>query len=217
VPIPVEEIPGLQDQLDQIEADAETELQASLHTLGPYNLDKKINDLKPADSVDQSDKDRAQAHSEAGNRQAASAARQSMNGARGPLFAVGSSDGGILGFVRASKTGTPCGWCAMLISRGFVPTPHGKALYKSNQGSGEQSDGSIVTFGDLDLYHDNCQCYCIPIFSTAQLKSAQFALNREYAALWPQVTKGLGGKDALKVWRRHFRQAKSQKTQVAAA
>jgi hypothetical protein len=105
----------------------------------------------------------------------------------------------------------------MLISRGFIAkSVVGSSLFKSAQGTGQFGD-DIVTFGDLDLYHDNCQCYAVPIYSMAQLKGAQFALNREYAALWPRVTRGLGGKDALTVWRRHFRNAQSHKSQGAAA
>jgi hypothetical protein len=217
-PVPVEHVDGLEEALDQIEDAAEQQVRDNLQNLGPKNLNKKLKLVK-AEDADTTDKARQQAHKDAGNRQAAAAARNTMNGARGPLFEVGSSDGAALGFVRVSKTGTPCGFCAMLISRGFIAkSPVGSSLFKSNEGTGERADGTIVTYGDLDLYHDNCQCYAVPIFSMAQLKSVQFAINREYAALWPAVTQGLGGKAALRVWRRHFRnQAKSHKSQVAAA
>lgn len=108
----------------------------------------------------------------------------------------------------------------MLISRGFVASDEGKAIYRSDEGTGgrRNADGSIVTFGDLDKYHDNCKCYAVPIFSREQLTADIFEVNRRYGELWPSVTEGLGGKDAISKWRRYFREeAKSQKSQVAAA
>jgi hypothetical protein len=77
----------------------------------------------------------------------------------------------------------------MLISRGPV--------YKSSR-SAEYADG--------DKYHDNCHCYAEPIFSRDQYAgSSLYALNRQYAGLWPTVTKGLSGKAALSAWRRFIR------------
>lgn len=218
--IPVEPIDGLDKALSQLEVEAEAQVKDNLLNLGPKLLDKKIGEREPQ-TAQEADAGRNEAHKQAGNRQAASAARNAMNGARGPLFQIADRDKVALGFVRVSRTGTPCGFCAMLISRGPVLKTSGReaSLYRSNEGTGPKADGTIVTYGDLDLYHDNCQCYALPVFELGQFESADiFALNRKYAELWPQVTEGLGGDAALTAWRRFIRQeAKSQKTQVAAA
>lgn len=216
----LEEIEGLDAELEEAERLVEEEIERALQALGPANMDSKMASIEVTedDPPEELDTQREQAHTEAGNRQAATAAREVMNGARGTVYAIGDRDPKVIGFIRASRTGTPCGWCAMLISRGFVPKSPSSSMYRSAQGTGVQADGSIVTYGDLDLYHDNCQCYAIPVFDRASLAGDQFAINRKYAELWPIVTKGLGGKAALTAWRRFIRQeAKSQKSQEAAA
>lgn len=203
--IPVEEIEGLEEELDELEEQIAQQVEDALKALGPDNMNRKMDKIR-AQSSDQVDAERQVAHQQAGNRQAATAAREVMNGARGPLYSIGSRDNRLIGFVRVSRTGTPCGFCAMLISRGVV--------YRGSSGTSVNT-----TYGDLDLYHDNCQCYAVPIFDMQQFESEQlFALNRYYADLWPIVTKGLGGKAAISAWRRFIRQeAKSQNAQVAAA
>lgn len=220
--IPVEEVPGLEEDLDALEAEAEQQVRDNLIVLGPINQDRKTKNVRYTEPA-QVDEGRTQAHGDAGRRQAAAAARNVMNGARGSLFLAGDRDRKALGFVRVSRTGTPCGFCAMLISRGPVykgtKDEREGSLYRSSEGTGPKADGTIVTYGDLDLYHDNCQCYAIPVFSIQQFSKGDiFALNRKYADLWPIVTKGLGGDAALSAWRRFIREeAKSQKSQEAAA
>lgn len=213
----VEILEGLEEDMAEAERQAEVEIERALKALGPSNLTKKMDAIDPASPVEQVDEDRRQAHRAAGNRQAATAAREAMNGARGPLYSIGDRDARVIGFARVSRTGTPCGWCAMLISRGFVvqpgrEMPPGFDLYRGSQGS-----SATTTYGDLDLYHDNCQCYAVPIFDSEQMSSELFELNRKYAELWPIVTKGLGGKRAISKWRSFIRnQAKSQAQEAAA-
>lgn len=225
IDIPVETIDGLEDELADLESQALEEVRAALINTGPRIQDKKIREAEPAgqlaDVVDL-DSRRKKAHDEAGNRQASVTEMAVMNGARGALFQIADRDREALGFIRVSSTGTPCGFCAMLISRGPVLKSSGRqaSLYASNSGTGPQPDGEIVTYGDLDLYHPNCHCYALPIFSVQQYAtSSMFELNREYAEAWPKVTKGLGGRDALNAWRAYIRnqQAESRKPQEAAA
>lgn len=225
--IPVEELPGLSKDLSDLETQTEQRVRENLIVLGPLNQDRKVSKLRGVryTEPDAIDAGRAQAHDASGNRQAAASARHVMNGGRGALYLIGDRDRRALGFVRVSKTGTPCGWCAMLISRGPVykgtKSERQGSLYRSNEGTGPRADGTIVTYGDLDLYHDHCQCYAIPVFSVAQFARGDiFALNRQYAELWPIVTKGYGGDAALSVWRKYFREqerAKPQKSPEAAA
>lgn len=201
--VEVERIPDLTETADRQDRDAELEVRTALAQLGPNNLAKKLDKVdtsKPALTVDAI---REKAHAEAGARQASAAERITLNGARGYVWNATSKDTRAIGYVRLSRTGTPCGWCAMLISRGFVPK---SGLYGSSKGAGGENPTDGNQYEDGDLYHDNCHCYAVPVYSRAELKnSPQFALNREYAELWPKVTKGLSGKAALAAWRRFIR------------
>lgn len=200
--IELERLDRLAEEIEAIEDAAEEEARIVLEALGPNNLESKltiIHDDAPAKTVD---KQREIARVDAGNQQAAAAQRVVMNGGRAPLFAVAEQDPKAIGFVRSSRTGTPCGWCAMLISRGLV-------LYKSEHSAQFTDDG--------DRYHDNCNCEAIPVFSEEHYnEDPQFDLNREYDELWPKVTDGYEGDEALSVWRRYFRQ-KRQEAQAAEA
>ncbi|MFJ9827710.1 hypothetical protein ACIRSU_25600 [Streptomyces sp. NPDC101160] len=190
----VEELDQLRESEERIERQAEEELRLVLDALGPTNLDRRLT-LEDADPDE--------AHRQAGSQQAAAAARIAMNGARSTNWNHMTRDRRALGYVRLSRTGTPCGWCAMLISRGPV--------YKTRESA---------TFNDGDRYHDNCHCYAMPVWNRGQYQSSELtALARQYEALWPQVTKGHTGRDAVSVWRRFIRskqRAAAQEAQTAA-
>lgn len=184
--IRVETISGLAEALAAIETAAEREANEALTNLGPLNSQKK--QTKIDGSSQDSDAQRREAHDAAGRRQAASAERIALNGARSTVQATSTRDAKVIGWVRLSRSGTPCGWCAMLISRGPV--------YKNAK-----------TAGDVDQYHDNCKCYAEPVYGMEDFDTSPlYSLNREYARLWPQVTKGLGGDAALTAWRYFIRQ-----------
>jgi hypothetical protein len=204
----IEELAGLEAEERRIEAAAEQELRTALAALGPINQQKlidAIDDTAPASEVDAL---RDEANKRAGARQAAAAERIAMNGGRSTLWSLAERDKRAIGYVRLSRTGTPCGWCAMLISRGPVYRSEESATHKG-----------AASYGDGDLYHDNCHCYALPIFSPEQYAgSALFALNREYAELWPRVTRGLSGKAAVSAWRRFIRtQQKAARDQASRA
>ncbi|WP_371671234.1 hypothetical protein OG985_28605 [Streptomyces sp. NBC_00289] len=186
----VEELKGLREDEERNEREAEEELRIVLEALGPRNLDRKLT-VEDADPQD--------AHQRAGAQQAAAASRIAMNGGRSTNWTHMMRDGRALGYVRLSRTGTPCGWCAMLISRG--------AVYKSRESA---------TFADGDRYHDHCHCYAAPIWNRDQYQSSELtALSRQYMSLWPQVTKGKSGKSALSAWRRFIRQKQRAAAQEA--
>lgn len=137
------------------------------------------------------EKELKQAEVDAANVSAASVQKGSVDGARGQLHVVGRRDGEAIGYVRLSRTGTPCGFCAMLISRGLT-------LYSSRSAAERRSS-------DGEQYHPNCWCYAEPVFSASQFENdPRFALNKEYAKLWPKVTEGYSGRDALNAWRRYI-------------
>lgn len=186
----VEQIEALDREQQRLEQAAQDEARIALEELGTKNLDRKLADIDTSEPAADVDELRSDAHRRAGIRQAAAAERLVMNGSRSSLWTLAERDRRAIGYIRVSRTGTPCGWCAMLISRGPV--------YKS-QRSAQYADG--------DAYHDNCHCYAEPVFTTDQFaSSSRYALNRQYQELWPTVTKGLSGKAALSAWRRFIRQ-----------
>jgi hypothetical protein len=195
----VEELERLKEDEERIEREAEAELKELLQTLGPDNLDKKLRSIDPEAPAKDVDRLRDEAHAQAGARQAAAAERIAMNGGRSTVWNHAQRDKRALGYIRLSRTGTPCGWCAMLISRGPV--------YRSEK---------TAEYGDGDKYHDNCHCYAEPVFSMQQYRnSPTYAVNRRYEELWPQVTKGLSGKAAVSAWRRFIRTEQQAAAQEA--
>ncbi|MGW6745971.1 VG15 protein [Streptomyces sp. NPDC055025] len=195
----VEELKGLREEEERIEREAEDELRTVLDALGSQNLNRRLDEISDDQAAKDADKAREEAHRQAGAQQAAAASRVAMNGGRSTVWNHMRRDRRALGYVRLSRTGTPCGWCAMLISRGPV--------YKSRESA---------TFADGDRYHDNCHCYAAPVFSMQQYQGSELtALSREYEAQWPQVTKGLSGKSAVSAWRRYIRQKQRAAAQEA--
>jgi hypothetical protein len=189
-PVAVEQITLSVAELDRLERDAQREAEIVLDALGPRTLTSKLDELDLTAPAEDVDAKRDEAHLAAGRRQAAATERLVLNGARSASWAIHGKDSKVVGYVRFSTTGTPCGWCAMLISRGPV--------YRTAM-SAQYAEG--------DLYHDNCKCDVMPVFSTEQYDSSDlFELNRKYSALWPKVTQGLSGRAALTAWRRFIRQ-----------
>ena len=185
--IEIDQTVDLQDLMEQADRDAEQQARDVLDNLGTQNLVRKLDKLDPDE-----------AHKAAGYRQSAAAMRITINAARGLVYDLADTDLRVIGWVRYSQTGTPCGWCAMLISRG--------AVYKSAKAA-----------GDHDKYHDNCRCVAVPIFSLEQYDSSLFDLNREYAALWRDRISGqFTGDEALSEWRRLLRNRNNEAAQAAA-
>lgn len=201
--IPVEPLADLDADADRLDREAQREIAIAVGNLGVKNLEKKLEEIDTKDTAEAVDAERQKAHDEAGARQAAAAERVTLNGARSEVWQIKQKDPRAIGYVRLSRTGTPCGFCAMLISRGPV--------YKSERSATES------IYGDGDLYHDNCHCYAVPVWSREQFQTSDlYALNREYGELWPKVTEGLGGKAALNAWRRFITtQNKKRQAQVA--
>lgn len=206
--IPIDDFPGVNEEGDTEEAAiddaAELEIRVVLDTLGVRTLKKKVEAIDHERPAREVDKERDEAHRKAGARQAAAADRITKNGGRGTVSSLMGRDKKVIGYVRVSTTGTPCGWCAMLISRGLIlysseRTATQKTARAGSVKRGEASEG--------DKYHDNCKCVAIPVYSEADYnKSELYAINRQYEKLWPKVTKHMSGKQAVSAWRRYFRE-----------
>jgi hypothetical protein len=204
VTIEAEQIENLNEALARIEEEAQKQADVVLRALGPDNLDRKLRDEARAPfntKRELDDETRTKAHRAAGRRQAAAVERMALDGGRSTLFQLAYLDNRVKGWARISTTGNPCGWCAMLISRG--------AVYKT------ESTASIA-FDDGDLYHDNCKCIAVPVFGSEFDELSIFDQNREYRQLWNAHSKQHGSD--LTEWRKLFRQrARSRKAQEAAA
>lgn len=177
--IPLEELPGLKEAELKAEADAEAALEKDLMDVGPTLFKFRIEGLDDETPLGDARSQEERLKAEAGVRTARAAEKAAMNGGRGSAFTYGSLDKRVIAWARVSLSGDPCYFCAMLISRG--------AVYKSNQ---------TGTFDDSgDLYHDNCRCVAVPIYSESQFATdPRYDQSRALSAMW---TKGM----SLKEWR----------------
>ena len=166
-------------------------------------------DLEDADRAEKRNPERAEKKREKvreNARQAAAGYAQlvTLNAARGALTYMHRSDRRAIGYVRVSRTGTPCHFCAMLIGRGVV--------YKSAQSAG----GGFYDKGDE--YHANCQCFALPIFFMRDYESMElFDMNRKLGKEWRDgpTAADWDGADrtsnpALTAWRRYWTRRKKE-------
>lgn len=176
--IPVEDLDGLSKaELDAEERSEET-LADELTEAGPNLFRLRIEGL----DEDDTDSSPEQENDAAALRTARAARKAALNGGRGSAFLYGSKDERVIAWARVSKSGDPCYFCAMLISRG--------AVYKSKRSAGFDGSG--------DLYHDECQCIAVPIYSKSQYETdPRFDQNRALSDLWQEGA-------SLKEWRRYF-------------
>lgn len=199
--IPVERLDGWDSDDERQERDAEAEAREALTNLGLRNLRWKLRNVDRDSRVEDADRAREEIHRRVGRRQAAASERIALNGGRGKVWDLANKDGRVLGYIRVSQTGTPCAWCAMLISRGPV--------YKRAE---------RTRFLEGDLYHDNCHCTVEPVYSRRQYEEGSlYALNRKYEELWPKVTRGLSGEAARRAWRRYFYTQEQARARAQAA
>lgn len=131
--------------------------------------------------------DPREAAERAGPGVAAAALRHAAGGGRGALDTAMQSDRLALGYQRVTGP-KPCGWCAMLASRGPV--------YNT------RTSGSMTTRdGKPDDFHDGCGCTVEPVYDPATDLPAS---SQRFAALWDEVVvEGrLSGKEARNAFRR---------------
>ena len=113
-------------------------------------------------------------------------------GVRSVVRDMGDRDPARQAWIRVSGTGTPCAFCAMLLSRGAVYSGKHEALrHDMSHANG--------THG----YHPNCHCYALPLFAGSSIEGSRFAVNREMQNLWYNDFggKGLKGKSG---WRSYY-------------
>lgn len=95
--------------------------------------------------------------------------------------------------VARGTSNTPCGFCAMLASRGFVYATAATAGFNA---------------GGVSDIHPNCHCF--PIVRWVDVENDQLpALNQYFMEMWPKVTAGYSGAGARRVWRNWIAQRAS--------
>ena len=186
--VEVEPLPEVdQDELDELSEDI---LREKISESAVESLKRHQPD--PVSPAKDADADREEARNIAGSIVGQAIQREVMQGGREQEEQIGRKDKRVIAFARISKTGTPCGFCAMLISRG--------AVYKSESTAGGGVNG--------EQYHGGCNCIEVEIYSLEQYnEDPRFNLNRELRALWKkEIEKKYSGKAALKAWRSIIRQ-----------
>lgn len=94
------------------------------------------------------------------------------NGQRHTMQGMAQADPGSGAWIRVSSTGSPCAFCAMLISRGPVYKSVQKAVLNGNA-------------YNMEAYHDQCKCRCIFVpYGIDWRRDPRFALNKFYRDLW---------------------------------
>lgn len=113
-------------------------------------------------------------------------------GVRSVVRDMGDRDPARQAWIRVSGTGTPCAFCAMLLSRGAVYSGKHEALRHD-----------VAHPNGTHGYHPNCHCYALPLFAGASIEGSRFAVNREMRDLWYKDFggKGLKGKSG---WRSYY-------------
>lgn len=192
-----EEIQRLEELLEEEERRAEAEAEGVLENLGVKLLQERLQreaEQATAEALE-AEATREQEHAKIGRRVAAHAERLAQNGGRHARAVIGSADKRVIGFVRVhypEKDPHPCGFCALLISRGLW------RIYRSKQ-------TAALVGSDFDEYHPKCHCTIEEVYSKEYFNTGKrFDLNREYRALWDSRPW------SMTEWRAHFRQLADQ-------
>lgn len=208
--VKIEKLDGIADDLNGLEDQQSSILDSNVRTHNAMTHRHMTMVKATKREAQVVDSEREDALTKGGARTASVVERSTLDGGRETVDQITEKDHRAIGWIRYSTTGTPCGFCAMLIARSVQLKAGGgiKAgwLYNSAKTAIAKADGQ--------KYHDNCHCESIPVYSEQEiLTDPRFALNRQYAQMWPQVTKGLSGKGALAAWRKHFRDTQKVSTQ----
>lgn len=136
-----------------------------------------------------------EAHEAKGKLGAGKADEYVMRAGRAVLDHAAGQDRRVLKFARGTSA-TPCHFCAMLASRGFV--------YVSRQTATNAAAGS----GGIRSYHPNCHCFPIARWST---QSPLPGLNAYFETLWNKEIRGkFSGDQALRKWRKVIAEQRGQ-------
>lgn len=219
IDVNLEDLEWIQDELDAVEKQLEEEAHKILMDLGPNRLAIRLRKIAERDSAlthDELDARREEEHRKVGRSVSSHGERVTQNGGRKAEVAVGGRDTRVIGFVRVHDPRGhadegPCGWCAMLMTKGFVPAGKKKSpMYRSKKSGGGERDSKD---NNPDEFHAGDHCRAEQVFSSDQIdKDPRFNLNRKYADMYADRISGkYSGKSALTEWRRLIRNLKADR------
>ncbi len=119
--------------------------------------------------------------SNAGTNLARDAGRLAEQGGRDALANARETDSEVIGYYRKTDP-DPCGFCAMLASRGLVYTEARNSAKRTRSWVNEQ---------DPDQYHPDCHCQTLPLFRGQSMPADDRRRADEYARMWGD-TEGSG-------------------------
>lgn len=181
----VEELEEDWDWPEYEDQEAEDDLLAELDELERQQLEA-VEKLRRAEEAFKKTREKLEALDRTTAVKAAGkAGANAVSPGRELTYKVGSTDDKRLAWMRVTGP-TPCAFCAMLASRG--------AVYRSER--------SALFDGYGKLYHPNCACHVVPVFtdSPAYTKRDKYFIDN-----WKPVTKGYSGRAALRAWRKWLR------------
>ncbi|GAA1411925.1 hypothetical protein AUR04nite_00470 [Glutamicibacter uratoxydans] len=191
-------------RVEPFEWPTDTDFKVIESSLGDYlrrNLADLEGSLKAKVSEEREDPERReeelrQVHEDAGNKLAGMVHKQGISAGTDAIRKVSGVDQRVQAWAR--QTGPrPCSFCAMLASRGFV-YKNAKVATKAYKDR-IRSDGTVGF--SVSAYHPNCACTAIPRWESTG-KADLPELNAFLEEMWPKVTEGYHGVDALNAWRR---------------
>lgn len=214
-----EEIERLSELLDEEERRAEAEAEEVLQALGVELLEEKLEQLADEElSAREADERQEEEHGKVGRRVAGHAERLVQNGGRHTRLQVAKADARVIAYVRVhypEKDPQPCGFCALLLSRGISFRP-----YRTRSSAGKRSTEDNATWvkwatstswsdplepEDLEKYHPKCHCTVEEVYSEEQFDTdSRFDLNRELRRLYDEQF------EDMTQWRRLMRERASQ-------
>ncbi|QPB09543.1 capsid maturation protease [Streptomyces phage Sycamore] len=130
--------------------------------------------------------------SRAGTNLARDGGRLAEQGGRDALADARDNDPEVIGYYRKTDA-DPCGFCAMLASRGLVYTESRNSSRRTRSWVDEQ---------DPDQYHPDCHCQTLPLFQGVSMPAEDRRKADEYERLWKD-TEGSGA-EQLKNFRDAF-------------
>ncbi|MEU6633808.1 hypothetical protein ABZ905_36900 [Streptomyces parvus] len=104
-----------------------------------------------------------------------------LDGGRSTLVHARDSDRDVVGYYRKTEA-DPCGFCAMLASRGLVYTESRNSSRASRSYLDEQNP---------EAYHPNCRCQTVPLFEGSTIPADDRRQADEWRARWND-TEGSG-------------------------
>lgn len=185
--ITVERLPHLDESLDHEERRSAQEAHDIFDGIGPKRLALRLKGAKDAEAE----------HDKVGRGVASHAERLTLNGGRHPEVNMGVIDSRAQGWARIHyphNDAVPCGFCAMLMSRG--------AIYKSKSSAG----GVPSQLGEFDSYHTGDHCRAIALYVGQDYEAEPaFETNRLLTKFWRSGHwRDMGGDTDLHNWSRWF-------------